>query len=783
MNKTFILARSHFRKNKGTTIGLLCLMLIAVMLLSASLLLIFDAYPLATREAERLDSGSGRVRIYNNLTDIDEEFIDELLSEECVRYDVQDCLCYSALPVPFGNGKTTVALIIDDGSAFEKEMGRTEVVTEDASIVDDYIYLPYQFYTSGGYDIGDTYTFDLLDRTYDLTVKGFTTTPYYGCNNVGGFEVIVDDDTYDELYEIDGEEYACLCAVYELKDGVKNSKFEISLNDKVIARNAHAIVSPMSIEFTNEQRTFMSKIIAVSFMVVTLVIFIVVFLMLTNCITNYIKENMKTLGALKAIGYTSRDIRVSLLVLFGSCALIGALVGIVISYAIMPYIASFAIAQMGIPYIVSFNVFTTAISLAAIVLFTCTVTSLAVVKVKKIEPIVALREGTESHNFRKNRFALNRSALNLDFSLAMKTMCFNMKQNVITFFVIGIIMFLCTIALLMYYNFNKKPKLEILTFEICSGVVAVDTDTSDELEAYLESRDDLYNVRQIIDTWFTYNGEDSLKVYICDDTSKLKNQDVCYSGRLPEYDNEIAVSGRFASDYGFEIGDEIPITYGDDTYTYLITGLIQTTNEAGRQGVMNFAGAEHLLDFEYIPGYYWFDCDDTETTAAIIDDCSEEFGDHIVSTMNFNEILDGSMTTFKGLAAMMLVFICVISAALILLVLYLLIKAFIFSKRKDYGIYKAIGYTSNSLILQTALSFMPSIIVSAVVFSVVSYYVANPYMNLIMMFFGIVKSNFVIPIPGLAAIALGVIVISFLFAMFEARKIKDIEAYNMLLSE
>ena len=298
MNKTIILAKSHFRKNKGTTIGLLCLMLIAAMLLSASLLLIFDAYPLATRESQRLDSGSGRVRIYNNLTDIDEEFIDELLAEDCVRYDVQDCLCYNAIPVPFGNGKATVSLVVDDSSAFQKEMGRTEVVTEDTGITSDYIYLPYQFYTSGGYDIGDTYTFDLLDRTYSLTVKGFTTTPYYGCNNVGGFEVIVDDGTYAELTDIDGEDYACLCVVYELKDGVKNSRFEIGINDKVIARNPRAIVSPMSIEFTNEQRTFMSKIIAVSFLVVTLVIFLVVFLMLTNCITNYIKENMKTLGAL-----------------------------------------------------------------------------------------------------------------------------------------------------------------------------------------------------------------------------------------------------------------------------------------------------------------------------------------------------------------------------------------------------------------------------------------------------------------------------------------------------
>ena len=222
-----------------------------------------------------------------------------------------------------------------------------------------------------------------------------------------GDEVIVDDDTYAELYDIDGADYACYSVVYELKDGVKNSKFEIGINDKVIARNPRAIVSPMSIEFTNEQRTFMSKIIAVSFIVVTLVIFLVVFLMLTNCITNYIKEHMKTLGALKAIGYTSGNIRSSLLVLFGSCALLGALIGIVLSYAIMPYIASFAIAQMGIPYEVSFNAFTSGISLGTIVFFTCIVTMLAVIKVKRIEPIVALREGTESHNFRWYSFPVN----------------------------------------------------------------------------------------------------------------------------------------------------------------------------------------------------------------------------------------------------------------------------------------------------------------------------------------------------------------------------------------
>ena len=63
MNKILLLAKSHFRKNKGTSVGLVSLMLIAAMLLSLSLAVLFDAYPMAKKEAERLDSGDGFFRI------------------------------------------------------------------------------------------------------------------------------------------------------------------------------------------------------------------------------------------------------------------------------------------------------------------------------------------------------------------------------------------------------------------------------------------------------------------------------------------------------------------------------------------------------------------------------------------------------------------------------------------------------------------------------------------------------------------------------------------------
>ena len=154
-----------------------------------------------------------------------------------------------------------------------------------------------------------------------------------------------------------------------------------------------------------------------------------------------------------------------------------------------------------------------------------------------------------------------------------------------------------------------------------------------------------------------------------------------------------------------------------------------------------------------------------------------------MGTVNFWEVIEGSMTTFKSIAALMLVLVCAISAAVILLVLFLLIKSFLYSKRRDYGVLKAIGYTSNNLILQTALSFMPPIILSVLVFSVVSYFAANPYMNMMMSSFGIMKANFTIPIPGVMIVGIGIVAVSFLFAVFESRRIKKIEAYRILIAE
>ncbi len=83
----------------------------------------------------------------------------------------------------------------------------------------------------------------------------------------------------------------------------------------------------------------------------------------------------------------------------------------------------------------------------------------------------------------------------------------------------------------------------------------------------------------------------------------------------------------------------------------------------------------------------------------------------------------------------------------ILLVLYLLIKTFIISKKKDYGILKALGYTSKNIIVENAISFMPSIILSVIM----------------VIFMGI-----------------GFVILSFVFALMLSLRIKKIEPYKLL---
>ena len=791
MERALLLTKSNLKKNRGTSVGLFLLMMIASCLIGVSLLIFLDCYPTAKKEAERLNAGDGYFMIGKDINGFSDESLKELIGKDTDRFYAYHTLLYENAPMPFGDGEVALYLTIENSSAFTKPMNVFEIVTEDASIKENYVYLPYQLYTGGGFNIGDTYEFEVLGTRYSFKVKGFINLAYGGCNNMSWFSLVVDDKSYEEIWEKDHSTAEGIIIVFDLKENVKSGSFLIKTRNEMLKVNSNSSVNGFELDHVISTRTFMALILAVSILVLTGLIVAAVAMMLANCISNYIKENMKTLGALKAIGYTGKNIRSSIYLWFFILAGIASVLGIGLSYALMPVFSKIIVGQMGIPYSLKLNIPAILIPIGFVVFFTLFMTALSSRKISSIQPIVALREGVESHNFRKNHIRLDKTGFGLNTGLALKTFFGNMKQNVITFIVTGFMVFICVIALLMYENFSRHLKLELFSTEIFAGSVTVDKNFGDDVREYLEKNATVKNVRQILNQFVYYNDEETLDTYIFEDITKMRNKDVCYKGRLPENDNEVVVSGKFAGDYGFEIGDEIGLNFGDSSYTYLITGLIQTTNNNGREAILTTAAADHIMDIDQMPGWYWFDLTEESedfgenkvVTEQIIENCKEQFGDVIIGTLNFFDIMEGGSTTFKSIGTIMLIMMGIISAVVIALILFLLIKSLVYHKRKDYGIYKALGYTSGNLMFQTALSFMPAIFVSAVVFCIVSYFSANAYISIFMSAFGIMKCNFALPVVGVVVIGICFTVISFLLALFETRRIKKIEAYNMLVAE
>ncbi len=777
-----LLAKSNFKKKRSTSIIIGLLMLISTILISMSLLLFLDAFPNTDKYASKLNAGDGYSIIYNDLTGITDTEVENIVKDKAYEYEIDHFYYLPTISIPFMKGDLVTQVIISNKNALNRKMERAEIEMEDNNITSNYIYLPYQFYSNGTNKIGDTYTFSANGKEHSYTVRGYINTFSFGNRNCGEFEFILDDDSYFSFISTIPNQEAILVS-YKLNDGITQSKMKLTINNTLSSINTKVMVNGLSKSDIIFNRGYMSLILAISFLTINLVSACVIVLMLYNTISNYVKENMKEIGALKALGYTSFDILKGLLVQFLSLAIIGGVLGVILGYSIMPILGPITSIQQGLPYTVSFNTVATFIPPVIIVLLSFLGVILSTRKIKRITPIIALREGLLSHNFKKNRVALDKSSFGLNISLALKTFFNNMKQNIITFVVIGFLTFICGTALMMYENFNRNPKIDILAFESCGGVVTVENSKKEELRSYLEAKDGVSNVRTLINVSVIYGDNDeSLMTYIIDDINHLNNKNICYEGRLVKYDNEICISGKFAKAYGYHIGDEIEISYAGNKAKYLISGFIQSTNNNGKEALMIEEAAKAMYDFSSIPGYFWFD-GDKEVVTNVLKECEELYGEAIITTMNFYTILEAGMASFEMIAALMLVISLVISLIVILLVLYLLIKSLLHNKQKEYGILKALGYSSKDLILQTAISFMPSIIISVVLFSIVSYFLINPYMNLIMINFGLMKCSFVIPILGLALIALGLIVTSFGFALLESRKIKKIEPYKLLISE
>ena len=512
-------------------------------------------------------------------------------------------------------------------------------------------------------------------------------------------------------------------------------------------------------------------------------VLLIALVVISSNVIHYIQENMKNLGALKAIGYKSGQIVLALLMQFVGITLITAFAGIGLSYVLFPAVNDMMISQTGIPYEVRFLILPfviTAVTAGGVVALAVW---LAARRIKKIEPITALRQGVQTHNFRRNHVPLAATRAPLSLALALKTSLSGIKQNITVCITMLVLSLVVVFSGVMAENMivDMEPFIQLIVGETADSCISVRIEAEDDILQWMREQECVEKVYLYHSEEVRHKGGIALMATMSDDFSDVNNQNVCIEGRFPRYENETAIAVKYAGEKGLKVGDEITLTAEGKEAEYIISGFTQISNNLGKDCLLTRAGYAQMGEFQNAD--YYINLTEGTDIDAFNEKVSSRFGEQINTSVNVLAVVEGSSAVYVSLMTLIVAAILVLSGIVVAFVLYLLVRTMLTSRKRDYGVLKALGFTTGQLILQTALCFMPAVMISTLIGIMVSAVVINPLTALFLKGIGIVKCTFAVPAGFITAAGLGLILFTFGIACLLSLGIKKITPRALLTGE
>lgn len=780
MRKLFLIARSNMRKAKGQTVAIIVLILLAAMLLNLWLMLSMDYKANFDRYHDKLKAEHVTLTVDDNDGQIKEVLLEKLKNDKDVAdYRLDTCMHMTGT-FPYNGGQMNSWFVfMEKQTALTRSVGRAEIV-EDSNFSSG-VYLP-MLYKTNEIETGKPIELSIGRHTVTYTVCGFFNSVMAGSNNCGLTEIILTKDKYAEMEKLGYAPRATLCSV-RLLDQSENVNYEADLKSVVSKRFPNIVMVSNSYDMVLQARYISQSICSIIMSVMAFLVLLIALIIIASNIMNDIQVNMKNLGAMKAVGYTSRQLICSLLLQFLGVALVTAAIGAACSYCFFPAVNTMMISQTGIPYAIHFLPLPLIFSLLILGGAVAAAVWFASRRIKKIEPIVALRSGVQTHNFKCNHVPLEKTKASLNLALALKTTFSGVKHNLTVCITMLILSLVVVFSGLMIANMivDTTPFIDLIVGETADSCISVNAKIEDEFLQKMHADSRVEKIYLYHSETVTHSGGAELQATFCDDFSMVNNQRTVYTGRFPKYENEIAVGAKYAKEKGLSIGGEIEITANGKTEKYLICGFTQVTNYLGRDCLFTRSGYERLGTLSNT-NYYINLTDDTDVDTFHAE-VKKNFADHVNTTINVKSIIEGAVKVYVSLMKSIVIAILVLSAIIIAFVLYLLVRTMLNNKKRDYGIMKALGFTTRQLILQTALSFMPAIVISTVVGLTMGCLMINSILSLFFSTLGILKCTFAVPVGFVIAAGIGLVLFTFVIACLLSLKIRKITPKALLTGE
>lgn len=609
----------------------------------------------------------------------------------------------------------------------------------------DSVYISVYMKELGGFMEGGSITYSIDGKAHTYHVGGVVQEMQYGNYGTGLIGGYFPKDVYEEF----ADEYSNhVIAEYSIKAAPNADLNEMKkIISEKIKEKGITLLSINDRAASKQTRTMVCTLLIVIILSLAAIILAVSIFLSNFRIRSGIEDELAQMGVLKAIGYTSNMIITGVVMPYVLTGIIATVTGTIVSYTVLPFVAAILAIQSGFSFTPAFDIMAmllvVLILTSAILLFSY----ISARKIHKLEPINAIRgdSGAES-----------------------------VEQNILLFIVAFGIMVLLSFAGTLLYNVNIKPDnfMNTLSEELPSVIFTTEDEKKTELKEILgrDSRVEIFMEYASVPVSYT---DGSLTAFVCEDFSKATN-DICYEGTSPLKDNEIAVGNALADDY--PIGSEIEITAHSQSEDYIVTGYIQSVNNAGAVCQLTCKGYEKIGGKTDSVNVYLYD----KNADEFIKEYEGNYDTIIKASVNFEQMSENGQIMYMGIVSVIVIILFVISVLMVLLVMYVIINGMISRRRQEFGIYKAIGYTNRQLTIKTALELIPVVAIASVASVIAGLWYLPVIDNLIFSLIGAVKNQFEVSVYILILFAALFTAVTFGISVLLSAPIKKITAYSLL---
>ena len=779
------LVKAHFHKDKAVLLAFLMILIVASMLLHTSLMV---AYYDSMYE-EKLDNQGVSDSMFFCLGDEDKindtlNDMDYVDSSYLVDIIIPDMV---TLSVNGAKDKDIEGMFFVDEEN-EAVYQNLHYVEKDDSIEGPSICLNVYTAYAEGIRAGDKIkVFNKELGSYELTVKGIYEDLFCG-QMYSYYSTIVDKETYGKLSgrseSVSGTampfQMQFLCVKFKagedisikttlLQDEFAKAGMYCRGYDKVLAKAGY---------------TGISNIIAAFMASFSVIIMIITFIMIIFTVNTNINRDIRNIGALRAVGFTIPQVRTSLMAEYSLVAAVACLTGITGSYFIFPVLENLALKQLtGLVWEGGFHPAMSLPVLAGVIAVMLAVTFAATHLIRNIHPATALRFGLESHSFRKNYLPLDKTTGGINILLALKSTLQNKGQNLIIAGVILAVSYLTAFSTILFYN----TRVDITRFQRLLQGDAPDAYVNikyDSPEEMYDIIDRIQAMDAVTEAYGLANTDAHSGDYNCFLLYSNKPQYVycgVYEGEMALEANEAVVGGLLAGKQGLGVGDEIKIKYMDREESFLITGLQQAVYSMGERIYITDEGFKR---FDAEPKYTYVRVRINDATEANVDkfleDAKDLLGDNCTSTENYyhTQRSTDNVPVF-AVSLVILILIC-LNIFTVLIVIRLLLKTVFIKREKEFGIKKAVGFTSGQLRIQLALSLIPVSIAGSVLGGICACLTTNRLFDLIFSSYGIKNSDLLINPVVVPVTLLIVTVLVFIVSFVMSGRMRKVSAYQLI---